>query len=93
MRPERIREIIEERRFSDELRQIIEHSRRADEFIDAAKWTLARNPQAGKRISTSDVWFLPMEEVPNDLPVVLYYTFDEYFVNFLSIQETVYPPK
>ena len=88
-----MREIIEEHRFSDELRKIIQHSRRADEFIDGAKWTLSRNPQAGKRIGTSNVWFLAMEEIPGILPVVLYYTFDDNFVNFVSIQETVYPPR
>ena len=93
MRRERMREIIEEHRFSLELHDIIRQSRRADDFIDGAKWTLARNPQAGKRIGTSDVWFLAMEEIPDFLPVVLYYTFDENFVNFLSIQETLYPPR
>ncbi|MGB2604896.1 MAG: hypothetical protein WBC78_14960 [Candidatus Sulfotelmatobacter sp.] len=39
------------------------------------------------------MWFLPMEDVPGILPVVLYYTFDDDYVNFLSIQETIYPPK
>jgi hypothetical protein len=88
-----MRTIIEEHRFSIELREIIRHSRRADEFIDGARWTLCRNPEAGKRIGTSKVWFLAMEEIPGILPVVLYYTFDDNFVSFLSIQETVYPPK
>jgi hypothetical protein len=66
-----MRQIIEEHRFSDELRKIIEQSRRADEFIVGAKWTLSRNPQAGKRIGASEVWFLAMEETPGILPIVL----------------------
>lgn len=93
IRPEKMREIIEEHRFSDELQKIIAVAQRADEFIDGAKWLLSRNPEVGKRIGASHVWFLAMEEIPGVLPVVLYYTFDDNFVNFLSIQETVYPPK
>jgi len=93
MLPEKLREIVEETRFSDELSQLIPDARRADEFIDGAKWVLSRDPFSGKRISTSRVWFLPMEQVPGILPVILYYTFDDDYVNFLSIQETVYPPK
>jgi hypothetical protein len=93
MLPVKHREIIEEHRFADELARIITDAKRADEFIDGARWLLSRNPKSGTRISTSEVWFLPMEEIPGILPVILYYTFDDDFVNFLSIQETIYPPK
>lgn len=88
-----MREIIEEHRFSFELQALIPNAKRADEFIDAAKWALPRNPTKGRRIGSSHVWFLPMEDVPGLLPIVLYYTFDDDFVNFLSIQETIYPPQ
>jgi hypothetical protein len=57
----KLREIVEEHRFAIELSQIIRHAKRADEFIDGAKWLL------------------------------LYYTFDDNYVNLLSIQETTYP--
>ncbi len=93
MLPKKLREIVEEHRFSRELKLIIPHAKRADEFIDAAKWVLSRDPYRGKRIGTSHVWFLPIKEIPNTLPVVLYYTFDDNYVNFLSIQETLYPPQ
>ncbi len=43
------------------------------------------------QIGNSHVWFLPMKQVPGILPVVLYYTFDDNYVNLLSIQETTYP--
>jgi hypothetical protein len=100
MLPEKLREIVEEHRFVVELAALLPNARRADEFINGAKWVLGRDPFKGKRIGTSSVWFLPMEEIPKTdesppgiLPVVLYYTFDDDYVNFLSIQETVYPPK
>lgn len=93
MLPEKMRVIIEEHRFAFELQALIPNAKRADEFIDGAKWVLSRDPSKGKRIGKSHVWFLPMEEIPGILPVILYYTFDDSYVNFLSIQETVYPPK
>jgi hypothetical protein len=93
MLPEKLREIIEERRFSFELQALIPNAERADEFVDGAKWVLCRNPETGRRIGNSHVWFLPMEEMPDHLPIVLYYAFDDDCVNFLSIQETIYPPK
>lgn len=89
-----MRTIIEEHRFVSELGKLIDGGpQRADEFVDGAKWLLARIPESGTRISTSDVWFLPMKEQSGILPVVLYYTFDDDYVNFLSIQETIYPPE
>jgi hypothetical protein len=93
MLPDRMRTIIEEPRFVFELQALISNAKRADEFVDAAKWVLSRDPSKGRQIGRSHVWFLPIEDVPGILPVVLYYTFDDDFVNFLSIQETVYPPK
>ena len=93
MPPGKMREIIEEHRFSFELQALIPNAKRADEFIDAAKWVLSRSPTKGRRIGSLHVWFLPMEEMPGLLPIVLYYAFDDDFVNFLSIQETIYPPR
>lgn len=92
MWPEKRWEIIEEPRFAFELQALIPKARRADEFIDGAKNVLCRDPQRGKRIGNSHVWFLPVEEIPGLLPIVLYYTFDDDYVNFLSITETLYPP-
>lgn len=100
MLPGKMREIVEEHRFADELAALIPNAPRAGEFIDGAKWVLSRDPFKGKRIGNSHVWFLPTEELPQTkegpsgiLPIILYYTFDDNYVNFLSIQETLYPPK
>jgi hypothetical protein len=47
-----------------------------------------------EKVGTSHVWFLPMDEIPGgNLPVILYYSFSEERVYFLSIEETLYPPR
>lgn len=89
----KLREVIEANRFAQELRRIVANVKQADDFVDGAKWVLSRDPLSGKRIGKSKVWFLALQEIPNILPVVLYYTFDEDSVILLSIEETIYPPK
>jgi len=89
----KIRQVIEETRFRLELRRLIKTAERADEFVDGAKWLLARDPMQGKQIGNSMVWFLAMKQKVGILPVVIYYTFDEGNVNLLSIQETIYGPE
>jgi hypothetical protein len=88
-----LRIVIEEERFKLELQKIIPKAPEADDFVEGAKWALAHSPEIGRQIGTSNVWYLPMAERPNLLPVILYYTFDEEIVNLMSIQETLYPPK
>jgi len=96
MRPAKLRTIIEELKFAAELK-FLEKSKvlRVEQFVDGVKWLLARNPQEGKQIGSTDVWFIPNEFLPNkgELPLVIYYTFDDNLVNLLSIVETIYPPK
>ncbi len=95
MLPVKLRTIIEEDRFVQEFNRLLHNNEEGKEkalkFLDAAKWLLARSPQQGTRIGRSHVWFLPIRQM-GILPVVLYYTFDHDFVNFLSIEETLYPP-
>jgi hypothetical protein len=57
----------------------------ADEFIDGAKWVLARDPSYGVQVSDY-VWFLPMADTPEITLVNLYYTFDRTNVYFLAIE-------
>jgi hypothetical protein len=75
------------------LKEIIKDAPTADDFVFGAKNRLARSPEEGKRLAESHVWFLPMTEQPNLMPVVLYYTFDEDSVILLSITETTNPPQ
>lgn len=82
-----MRGIVEEPLFVDELAVIERDARRSDEFIDGAKWVLARDPKRGTQVGPdSCVWFLPMNDVPGMPSLILYYTFDEKMVYFLSIQ-------
>jgi len=85
-----LRTIIKEKRFEEELASICADIRRADEFIRAAEWALAREPFSGKRID-SVVWamfFAPqiVENVP--VHVAVYYAFNDDNVILLSIRTT-----
>jgi hypothetical protein len=96
MPPAKFRTVIEEFNFENQLNNLIKFKvPRVEEFVEGAKWMLARTPHEGKQIGSTDVWFLPNEyrKSSGELPVVLYYTFDDNFVNLLSIVETIYPPK
>jgi hypothetical protein len=89
------RQIVESERFTKELKALEKSARKADEFVDGAKWVLCRGPEiVGTRIGKGPVWFLPVAEgAPSIDQVVLYYAFDDESVHFLSIQKTKYPPQ
>jgi hypothetical protein len=72
--------------FARQLREIIPEAERADEYIEGAEWVLSRDPTYGTQLNGSDVWFLPMENVPDMPSIVLYYTFDDERVYFISIE-------
>jgi len=83
------REIIHSPRFNRELDSLLPGAKRADEFVRGAEWILSRNPETGHRISeNSAVWMIALTELSETTPIVLYYTFDDEKVWFLSIQET-----
>jgi hypothetical protein len=77
----KILEIIENAQFADELAELQPNAIRADEFMDGAVRVLSRNPTYGTQLG-KHVWFLPMFSGH----IVLYYTFDDDHVYFLSIQ-------
>lgn len=82
---EYFREVIREHLFEDELRALIGDEVAADEFVEAAEFLLARNPEVGTRLAPgSAVWFLPMAPIAG-ASVSLYYTFDDNAVTLLSI--------
>jgi hypothetical protein len=91
--PQKLREIVEEAQFATELKAIEKNARKADEFIDGAKWVLCREPRAGIRIGKTHVFFMPIADSPVVDPVVLFYTYDADHVYLLSIKKTTYPPK
>jgi phospholipid N-methyltransferase len=82
-----LRTIVKEHRFEAELRKLHPDAQRADEFIEGAEITLARDPMRGTQSSIgSVVWFLPMNDVPNHPALNLYYCFDEDCVWLMTIR-------
>jgi hypothetical protein len=82
--PEYIRQVVRELRFEYELRGLIAETIAADQFVDAAEFLIARDPLIGSQTEDPRVWAMPMALVEG-AQVVLYYTFDESTVWFLSI--------
>jgi hypothetical protein len=87
VQPPKIRTVIYDERFEYELAYIENHVKRADAFVDGAVTILSRNPEAGCRLDTSNVWFV----CGHTVDAALYYTFDEDHVYFLSIERTKLP--
>ena len=80
------RDIVRTERFERELREIEESPRRADEFTEAAEWTLARDPSSGTQIKDDPpIWFIPMVDALDDSTVAIFYTFDDQKVWLMSI--------
>lgn len=78
------REIIREPEFEEELRALIGDAEEADEFVAAAEYLLASEPESGTRESEV-VWVLPMSPIGH-AAIWLFYTFDAQRVTFLSIR-------
>ena len=82
--PEYIRQVVREHRFENELRGLIAEAIAADQFVEAAEFLIARDPAIGSPTEDPRVWAMPMALVEG-AQVVLYYTFDDTTVWFLSI--------
>jgi hypothetical protein len=82
---EHLRRVIREHRFERELEALIADAIESDQFVEAAEFLLARDPEVGGQIAPgSVVWFLPMAPI-RGAQVSLYYTFNESTVWLLSI--------
>jgi hypothetical protein len=87
MANERLREVIREYSFEDELHVLIRDHRAADEFVEGAEFLLARNPELGSMARLDpQIWLMPMAPVEGK-QVTLYYTFDDTTVILLGIRE------
>ena len=83
MHAPKIRTISYDPLFEREMAAIEPNVRRADELLDGAVTILSRSPESGFQLGKSSVWFVPGHTVD----LVIYYTFDEDQVYFLSIQK------
>ena len=82
-----MRTIVKDPRFETELSQLIPAIERADEFVSGAEWALSRDPTIGKPIGpNSKVRSLACSTSPGYHPAVIFYTFNDTQVAFLSIQ-------
>jgi hypothetical protein len=81
--PELPRQVIRERSFERELRALIQDAREADDFVEAAEFVLARDPEIGSLLD-GEIWFLPMAPIGH-AEIALYYMFDESTVTLLAI--------
>jgi hypothetical protein len=79
----KLREVVREPLFEQELNQLGFDPVRADEFTEGAEWVLSRYPDAGRKLARN-VWFLPIGRP--SLGLSLYYTYDEDHVYFLSLR-------
>lgn len=86
------REVIWCEAFEAGLRILEPNAQRADEFVRGAEWTLCREPTVGHQVAPeSHVWMLSMADPPGHPCVVLYYTFNDEFLWFLSVQLVALP--
>jgi hypothetical protein len=81
--PELPRQVIRERLFERQLRVLVRGAREADEFVEAAEFVLARDPEIGSPLD-DDIWFLPMAPI-DKAQIALFYTFDDSTVTLLAI--------
>jgi hypothetical protein len=81
--PEFPRQVIREHSFERELRALIRDARLADDFVEAAEFILARDPEIGSRLGDG-LWFLPMAPI-DETQIALYYAFDDSTVTLLAI--------
>ena len=79
----KLRTVIRQPLFEQELLQLGFDAIRADEFTEGAEWILSRFPDGGTRLA-KNVWFLPVGRP--SLGLSLYYTYDQNNVYFLSMK-------
>jgi len=81
---DKLRDILRNSRFEQELKAIVPNIQRADEFLEGVEMVLARLPECGTQIGNSHIWFVPGWSVD----LAIYYTFDADRVILLSICKT-----
>ncbi len=79
------RQVIREHLFEETLSALIPDARRADQFVEAAEFMLAWDPETGSLLDRArNIWFVPMSPV-GVKQVSLYYTFNQETVRLLAI--------
>ncbi len=79
------RDVIHTERYEKELRAVYKDVKRADEFIRGTEWEICRYPESGEQ--HGNVWGKPITDLPDQPPLVLYYTFNDNFIWLMSIKK------
>ena len=87
----RLRTIIHEPRVTRELMALEPMLDRAEEFVAGIEWVLARDPCAGTRVLSSDVWALAAT-FADGKSVIVYYAASVHTVSLLSVELYTPPP-
>ena len=91
-----MRTIVRTHRFELELHHLLQSNARAvDEFIEATEWALSRRAEIGTpvgRTNGTEVWLLPIVDLPRVDRFIVYYTLDADHVYLLSIQISRHSP-
>ena len=86
------REVFHQPQFEKELREIESDIKRVDEFVRGAEWQICRDPESGKMVEGApNVWGVPITDIPDQPPLVLYYTFNDRFIWLISIKISHHP--
>lgn len=79
------RTVVRESAFEDERHVLIRSAVRADEYVEGAEFSLARDPVIGMPLEDSYVWSLAMAPI-GGRQIVLYYAFDDRTVWLMALR-------
>lgn len=80
------REVIYETRFSEQLEQLEPDPLIADECIrTGAEWLLSRDLEMGVNVKGTHVWYVGAIDWPRHREFIVYYTFNDTHIVFLSV--------
>lgn len=82
-----LRTIIRDERFEQELALIEPDIKKADEFLQAVEWALARSPFSGQQILKTPTWICLMKPITGNVShLAVYYAFNDDCVVLMSIK-------
>lgn len=89
------RTVVREKVFERDLRLILDtHAERADAFLAGVEELLSRTPEMGLHLPESSVWAVGSEPTAeHQVPLVIFYTFDDETVNLLGVMKPGSMPK
>jgi hypothetical protein len=81
------RTIREEKKFTEEKRNLKHSAKRIDEVLAGVTWTLCRKPESFLNIPGTKLYLAKTDEFPNNPGFYIWFTFDSETVFLHSIEE------